>query len=434
MKDLAKLYEIYVESTGVCTDTRKILKGNLFFALSGPNFNGNTFAQKAFDEGAIACVVNEEISGIPDERLFVVDDTLEVLQALATHHRQQLKIPVFGITGSNGKTTTKELMHHALSVKYKTFATKGNLNNHIGVPLSLLAIDDSFEFAIIEMGTNHVGEIASYCKMAQPNFGLITNIGKAHIGEFGGFENIIIGKSELFDYLNKDNGLPFINTNDAVLNNMKKRFANPFTYPNEGDYFEAKLLPSQEALQMEVEGGIHIKTQLFGQFNANNVSAAMCVAKYFEVDLKKAAVAIEAYTPTNMRSQLIKTDKYQIILDAYNANPDSMQLAIESLSASAKSESVAILGDMLELGDMSTLEHEKLAELAVDLGISRRIYFGEQIQKAKQADPFGTFFTNKEVLINHLKEKPIKSGSTILIKGSRRNGLEDLVEVLTGKA
>ncbi|MFQ3212690.1 MAG: UDP-N-acetylmuramoyl-tripeptide--D-alanyl-D-alanine ligase [Marivirga sp.] len=427
---IENLYEIYQASTGVCTDTRRIAQGNLFFALKGPNFNGNAFAQKALNQGATVVVLDEQIEGLKEAQCIVVADALAALQELAAYHRSQLKIPVIGITGSNGKTTTKELMQLALSVKYKTYATKGNLNNHIGVPLSVLEIDESYEMAIIEMGANHMGEIASYCAIAQPDFGLITNIGKAHIGEFGGFENIIIGKSELFDFIRKNKGKVFINTNDAVLNNMKKRFADALSYPNEGDYLEASIAPSSFHLKMIIENSIEVSTKLFGQYNFNNVGAALCVAKYFEVDIREAAEAIAAYEPDNMRSQLIETSKYTIILDAYNANPDSMQLAIESLCSSAKSASVTILGDMLELGEMSVIEHEKLAELAVDLGVSRRIYFGEQIQKAMNVDPFGTFFLNKEVLIRHLKEQPIKSGSTVLIKGSRKNALEDLITVL----
>ena len=225
MTQLEILYDIYLESTGICPDSRKLEKGNLFIALKGPNFNGNKFAQKAIDEGALAVVVDEKEFHQDKENYFLVEDTLKTLQLLATHHREQLNIPILGITGSNGKTTSKELIHAVLAKKYKVFATSGNLNNHIGVPLSLLSIKKDHEIAIIEMGANHVGEIASYCKMAQPTHGLITNIGKAHIGEFGGFENIIIGKSELFDFLKKNDGVPFINTQDPVLKNMEKRFS-----------------------------------------------------------------------------------------------------------------------------------------------------------------------------------------------------------------
>ena len=428
-----QLYSVYKQSAGVSTDTRKIKPNDLFFALKGPNFNGNLFAQKAIEAGAIAVVVDEAIDEVPADKTIIVEDALKALQDLASHHRDQLNIPIIGITGSNGKTTTKELMHLALGAKYKTFATRGNLNNHIGVPLSLLAIDDSYEMAIIEMGANHVGEIASYCQVAKPSHGLITNIGKAHIGEFGGFENIIIGKSELYDHLKKNDGVPFINTNDAVLKNMMKRFDNAVSYPNEVDTFTAALLPSNLYLKVKVRD-LEIDTHLFGQYNFNNVAAALCVAEHFEVDLQKAADAVASYQPDNMRSQLIETEDYSIILDAYNANPDSMSLAIESLCSSAKGESVTILGDMLELGEMSALEHEKIAEQAVDLGVSRRIYFGEQIQHAKETDPFGMFFTNKEVLIKHLKAQPIKKGSTILIKGSRKNALEELVDVLSTTA
>lgn len=429
MENVDRLYALFKKSTGVCTDTRSIEKGNLFFALTGPNFNANNFAKQALEKGASAVVVSEEIEDVNEDNCFVVEDTLAALQALALFHRKQLKIPVIAITGSNGKTTTKELMATALSVKYKTYATHGNLNNHIGVPLSLLAIDDTYEMAIIEMGANHIGEIAAYCEIARPDYGLITNIGKAHIGEFGGFENIIIGKSELFDFLKKNEGTAFINTNDPVLKNMTKRFDQPVTFPNAEDAFYAELLAKKVFLKIKVSD-IEFDTQLIGQYNFNNVAAALAVANYFEVPMQSATEAITKYQPENMRSQLIETDDYLIILDAYNANPDSMRAAVESLCTTTNGESVTILGDMLELGEMSALEHEKIAELVVDLGVSRRIYFGELIKQANETDPFGTFFTNKEVLLKHLSEQPIKKGSTILIKGSRKNALEDLMQVL----
>ena len=430
MVDIEKLYDWYLKSTGICTDTRNLEEGNLFIALKGPNFNGNLFAEKAKSAGAIAVVIDEEDYLKPDKNFLLVDNALKTLQELAIYHRDQLKIPIIGITGSNGKTTTKELMYTALSVKYKVFATAGNLNNHIGVPLSVLAIQKTDELAIIEMGANHVGEIASYCEIAKPTHGLITNIGKAHIGEFGGFENIIIGKSELFDYLKKNQGLAFINTEDPVLKNMIKRFPNAITYPNIGDFMEVRPEKGADYLKFSTNEMENVETHLVGQFNYINIAAALGVAKFFEVPLNEAIEAVAGYFPENMRSQLIKTDQYVILLDAYNANPDSMELAIRSLSAIENAETVVILGDMLELGDSTDLEHEKLGELAVDLGISKRYYCGKHIQKAHKKDTFGKYYETKEALINHLKEKPLKKGSTILIKGSRKNALEDVVPYL----
>lgn len=432
MTQIEKLYDIYLESSGICTDSRKLEKGNLFIALKGPNFNGNQFAEKALEEGALAVLVDENEYHQDMDHNILVDDCLKTLQLLATHHREQLNIPVIGITGSNGKTTSKELIHAVLAKKYDVFATKGNLNNHIGVPLSLLSIHKNHEIAIIEMGANHVGEIASYCKISQPTHGLITNIGKAHIGEFGGFENIILGKSELFDFLKKNDGVPFINTNDSVLKNMQKRFSNAVTFPNEGDYLELKPEKGSAFLKYSAEGFSHIETHLVGQFNFLNVAAALCLGKYFEVPMEKAIEATQEYTPENMRSQMINTDHYTILLDAYNANPDSMELAIKSLSSIENTESVVILGDMLELGDIAELEHEKLGELTVDLGISKRYYCGKQIQAASAKDNFGKYFETKEELIEHLKNKPLKKGSTILIKGSRKNALEEIVPFLVG--
>ncbi|MBK6265081.1 UDP-N-acetylmuramoyl-tripeptide--D-alanyl-D-alanine ligase [Marivirga sp. S37H4] len=431
MANIDQLYQLYLESTGICTDTRKLQKGNLFFALKGPHFNGNLFAEKAIEEGAIAVVLDESAYYQEDKSFILVRDALTSLQELASYHRDQLKIPIIGITGSNGKTTTKELMQVALSAKYKTFATLGNLNNHIGVPLSLLSIDSSYEMAIIEMGANHVGEIASYCEIARPTHGLITNIGKAHIGEFGGFENIVLAKSELFDFLKKNNGIPFINTEDAVLKNMLKRFDNAVTYPNEDDFYAAKPLPGSIFLEMETNFHDKISTQLVGQYNFVNVAAALCVAHFFEVPKKAAEKAVSDFQPKDMRSQLIKNDKYNIILDAYNANPDSMELAIKSLSSAENTESVVILGDMMELGESTQLEHEKIGEIAVDLGISKRFYIGKMIQAAKKTDTFGQFFENKADLIAYLKEHPLKPGSTILIKGSRKNALEELLPHLS---
>jgi UDP-N-acetylmuramoyl-tripeptide--D-alanyl-D-alanine ligase len=430
MTQIEKLYDIYLKSTGVCSDTRALEEGNLFFALKGPNFNGNEFAKEALKEGALAVVVDENTYHTDDEKNILVDDALKTLQLLATHHREQLNIPIIGITGSNGKTTSKELIHAVLEKKYNVFATEGNLNNHIGVPLSLLSINNNHEIAIIEMGANHVGEIASYCKMAQPTHGLITNIGKAHIGEFGGFENIIIGKSELFDFLKKNDGIPFINTQDTVLKNMQKRFSNAVTFPNEGDDLELRPEKGTAFLRYSTEGFSHIDTNLVGQFNYLNVASALCIGKFFKVSMEKAIEATQEYMPENMRSQMIKTDNYTILLDAYNANPDSMELAIKSLGAIENTESVVILGDMFELGESSELEHEKLGELAVDLGISKRYYCGKLIKSASKLDTFGKYFETKDELIEHLKNKPLKKGSTILIKGSRKNALEEIVPFL----
>jgi UDP-N-acetylmuramoyl-tripeptide--D-alanyl-D-alanine ligase len=430
MTQIEKLYEKYLESTGICTDSRTLKSGNIFLALKGPNFNGNTFAQKALDEGASAVVVDENEYHQEDGHTILVDDALKTMQLLSTHHREQLNIPIIGITGSNGKTTSKELIEAVLAKKYNVFATQGNLNNHIGVPLSLLSIQKEHEIAIIEMGANHVGEIASYCKMVQPTHGLITNIGKAHIGEFGGFENIIIGKSELFDFLKKNDGIPFINTQDAVLKNMRKRFSNALTFPNEGDDLELRPEKGTAFLQYSTGEFKNVETNLVGQFNYLNIAAALCIGQFFGVSMEDGVQATKDYMPENMRSQMVKTDKYTIILDAYNANPTSMELAIKSLSSIENTESVVILGDMLELGDTTEMEHEKLGELAVDLGISKRYYCGKQIQFASKKDNFGKYFETKDELIEHLAAKPLKKGSTILIKGSRKNALEEIVPFL----
>ncbi len=422
---ISELYQLFLQCEAVCTDTRNIIPGGLFVALKGPNFNGNDFASEALEKGAKYVVVDEARSLI-DQRTLLVEDGLIALQALARHHRDQLNIPVIGITGSNGKTTTKELTHAVLNQKYRTSATLGNLNNHIGVPLTLLSIGTDIEMAIVEMGANHVGEIAALCAIANPGYGLITNIGHAHIEGFGGFEGVIRGKSELFQHLLENQGVAFINMLDPVLSNMTKRFEEPYTYPH--GYLEAAIEGADPFLKFTVESHKHIDTQLIGKYNFANVAAALCIGKYFGVPMEHAVKAIQQYHPQNNRSQVVESETNTLILDAYNANPDSMRVALENLRSMQAGHKTVILGDMKELGEEEESAHQKLGEDTLK-GFDRVIFCGSLIKTASTANPKAEYYVSKEELIKALDQNPI-SQSTILIKGSRSMGLEALIKVL----
>lgn len=425
---ITSLYEKFLNSTGVCTDTRKIVKGCIFFALKGPNFNANEFAQKALESGAVYAVV-DDTSYVVDARYILVKDSLKALQELATYHRSKLKIPVIGITGSNGKTTTKELIKAIVSKKFETFATEGNLNNHIGVPLTILSIDSKIEMAIIEMGASKIGDIAELCEIAKPTHGIITNIGKAHTEGFGGFDGVIRGKSELYQYLLDHDAKVFINSQNEILNNMVNRFDRPYLYPAYSDYYHCELITADPFLVIKSDKGSLIETNLVGKYNFENIAAALCIGKFFEVDNKKANRAVSKFTPSDNRSQIIKKGQKMLILDAYNANPVSMKAAIENLADMESQNKVVILGDMNELGDISDEEHFKIGELTKTLGFNKVIFCGEKILAATKANPDSTYFREKKQLIDYLEEHPIEDG-TILIKASRSLGLEKLIDVI----
>jgi UDP-N-acetylmuramoyl-tripeptide--D-alanyl-D-alanine ligase len=428
MMDIQNLYQKYRESGRVSTDTRQITPGSVFFALKGEKFNANEFAADALAKGASYAVI-DETQYAKDEHYIVVEDVLETLQKLARHHRDQLKIPFIGLTGSNGKTTSKELLHAVLSKKFRTLATKGNLNNHIGVPLTLLSIDDSIEIAVIEMGANHLGEIALLCSIANPTHGFITNIGRAHIGMFGGFENIIRAKSELYQHLIQTQGQVFINSHNPILFNMSKRFAKPLFYPGGGDYYHCELLNADPFLRIRSESGEEITTQLIGDYNFENVAAALCIGKYFGLKSQEANKAIAEYSPGNMRSQVVKKGTNTIILDAYNANPSSMNAAIENLAAMKAAKKVAILGDMFELGDEAEADHKSIGKLLSDKQFSAVYLCGALMKAATHELPSAHYFEKKEDLLNELTKNPL-SDSTVLVKASRGIGLESVVDVL----
>jgi UDP-N-acetylmuramoyl-tripeptide--D-alanyl-D-alanine ligase len=422
------LYQKYLTTGKISTDTRQITPDSVFFALKGDKFNANEFAHEALAKGASYAVVDEE-RFVKGERYILVEDSLVALQELAKYHRSQLTIPVIGLTGSNGKTTSKELLNAVLSKKYKCLATKGNLNNHIGVPLTILSIDRTIEIAIIEMGANHVGEIALLSSIANPTHGFITNIGKAHIGTFGGYENIIRGKSELYQHLIMNEGIVFINSQSPVLSNMAKRFKSPLMYPAIGDYYSCELLGSDPFVKIKLENGEVVQTQMIGSYNFENIAVALCIGKYFGVDAKLSMNAIEEYIPGDMRSQVLKKGNNTIILDAYNANPSSMQAAIDNMAGMKADKKIVILGDMFELEGEAEKEHRDLGKLLHEKKFNRAYLCGKLSQFAKEECTSALYFESKEVLVAELKKNPIHD-ATILVKASRGIGLESVVEYL----
>lgn len=425
---IEQLYRNFLETRKISTDTRQITPGSVFFALKGDKFNANEFAGEAIAKGAKYAVVDDE-RFVKGEQYMLVEDSLVALQKLARRHRDQLKIPIIGLTGSNGKTTSKELVNAVLSKKFKTHATKGNLNNHIGVPLTILSIDNSVEMAVVEMGANHLGEIALLCSIANPTHGFITNIGKAHIGTFGGFENIIRGKSELYQHLLENDGVAFINSQDSILSNMAKRFKAPILYPGAGDYYSCKLLESNPFVKLEAENGEIIQTQTIGSYNFENMAVALCIGKYFEVEARLANKAIAEYVPGNMRSQVLKSESNTIILDAYNANPSSMQAAVDNLADMKAAKKVVIVGDMFELEEEAEREHCDLGRLLKGKKFDKVYLCGKLVSATKKEFPDALHFASKDMLVAELKRNPIK-GATILVKASRGIGLETILEFL----
>ena len=425
---IEQLYQKYLETGKISTDTRQITPDSVFFALKGDKFNANEFAAEALSKGASYAVVDDDRFAKSD-RYMLVEDSLKALQDLARHHRSQLRIPVIGLTGSNGKTTTKELVNAVLSQKFRTYATKGNLNNHIGVPLTILSIDKSVEVAIIEMGANHVGEIALLSSIANPTHGFITNIGKAHIGTFGGFDNIIRGKSELYQHLIVNDGVVFINSKNSILSNMAKRFRSPLFYPAVGDYYSCELIHSDSHLRIKTENGEIIQTQIIGAYNFENIAVALCIGKYFQVEAHRANAAVAGYVPGNMRSQVLKKERNTIILDAYNANPSSMEAAIENLASMKAGKKVVILGDMFELEGEAEQEHRQLGRLLKEKKFSRVYLCGKLMRSAKEEFPDALLFERKDLLTEELKRNPIHD-SVILVKASRGIGLETVLEFI----
>ncbi|SHH05899.1 UDP-N-acetylmuramoyl-tripeptide--D-alanyl-D-alanine ligase [Flagellimonas flava] len=422
---LEELHDLFLEHPKVCTDTRKITQDCLFFALKGPNFNGNKFADQALEKGASYAIIDEE-SFKTSERYIVVENVLETLQQLATFHRNHCNAKVVALTGSNGKTTTKELINQVLSAKYETIATQGNLNNHIGVPLTLLSISESTEIAIVEMGANHQGEIAFLGQLAQPDFGYITNFGKAHLEGFGGVEGVIKGKSELYkDLIERDKSI-FLNADDPIqLEKLGGHIKKYGFSQDDPQYYNIKLLSSHPFVVFEFEG-IQVNTRLVGEYNFPNCCAAVTIGKYFNVEPETIKTSIENYIPQNNRSQLMKQNGFQIVLDAYNANPTSMEAALKNFSKTDLEHKSCILGDMFELGEDAAKEHQYIADLARELGFNDVLLVGENFF---ETDSKFQKFREFEALQDFLTSRPPKKGG-LLIKGSRGMALERVLEVL----
>jgi len=414
---IENLHTLFLKHQLIDTDTRKIRNNSLFFALKGDNFNGNKFANEALNKGASYAIIDEaEYSG---DHTILVDNVLNSLQQLANFHRKRLNIPIISLTGSNGKTTTKELINAVLSKKYKTSATTGNLNNHIGVPLTLLSMTSETEIGIVEMGANHLKEIELLCKIAEPNFGYITNFGKAHLEGFGSIEGVVKAKSELYDFLRNNEGIAFVNSDD-VKQVQQSKGIEIITFNNE----KIQFIEANPFVTVQFKKTL-IKSQLIGKYNYQNIAAAIAIGNYFNVEVNEIKDAIENYIPSNNRSQIIQKGTNKIILDAYNANPSSMQAALENFKQLEDSYKIVFLGDMFELGSESTLEHQKIAALAASFHFKEVHLIGKafsttNVKNAFIYDSFEAFKTSK---IN-----PILN-ATILIKGSRGMALERILDL-----
>ena len=430
------LYSRYLAAGGlVSTDSRQPQPSTLFFALNGPSFRGAAFAPQALAKGAAHAVVDDVALAATDPaRYTFVPDTLAALQALAHHHRRQFNIPVLAITGSNGKTTTKELVTAVLAQQFRVLATIGNLNNHIGVPLTLLRLRaGEHDFAVIEMGANHRGEIAAYCAWAEPTHGLITNIGKAHLEGFGGAEGVALGKGELFDYLTRTGGTAFVNTLDPRLPSLAAQVPTTLTYPRLIDNYPATLLSADPAVALRLGDGTELVAQLTGDYNFPNLAAAAAVGQYFGISTDKIAAALARYNPQNNRSQVLRTPaSNDLILDAYNANPSSMAAALRSFAArpvATGQTKLVILGDMFELGDDSAAEHHQLGQLLAQLPLPQVLLIGPEMLGAAAVAGSAQHFATKAEAADWLRAHPVR-GQQVLVKGSRGMALETLVDLL----
>ena len=427
LPSIVYLYDIFKRSPRIQTDTRKLQKGDLYFALKGPNFNGNLFAIAALEAGAAYAIVDE---AIPDSekwntKILQVQDTLTCLQELAKFHRQQLKIPFIAITGSNGKTTTKELVSAVLASHLITYTTQGNLNNHIGVPLTLLSIQNDAQIAVIEMGANHLHEIEQYCNYTLPTHGLITNCGKAHLEGFGSEAGVKKAKGELFDFIRSNHGTVFVMSDYEYLNEMSKGIAEVITYGSESGNFQGSAVDRDGMLSVNFSKGLEgtIHTQLVGAYNLPNVLAAVSIGKYFKVPDDKIKAAIESYAPTNSRSQLLQWNGNTVILDAYNANPSSMKLAVENFSKIASDNKIMCLGGMKELGTESLEEHQALINYIDQFSWKQVLLVGEEF---KNCEHHYLYFENAKEAKLWIQCQSYKQHH-ILIKGSRGIQMEQLI-------
>lgn len=423
---LEELHITFLKSSGVSTDSRNIKENQIFFALKGTHFDGNKYAQKAIDQGAKLVIIDDKKH--KNEKTLIVDDVLKCLQDLAHYHRYYLDLTIIAITGSNGKTTTKNLIKEVLSRQFEVKATEGNLNNHIGVPLTLLSFNSSHEIGIVEMGANHQGEIKALCKIAEPSYGYITNFGKSHLEGFGGIEGVIKGKSELYDYLMRKNRKIFINADDAKQVDITKE-AKTYRIGKESlADCRVKFIKADPYVEVSFNGK-HIQSRLLGAFNFKNISVAIGFGVYFSVQSLEIIEAIEAYSPQNMRSQIIEKDNFKILLDAYNANPTSMEAAILALDQIKAERYGVILGDMFEVGNTSEKEHQKIIDLILSKKFEQLILVGEAFYELAQNNQKIKAFRTTKDLISKLTAFDFKD-HTILIKGSRGMQLETLVDAL----
>ena len=425
--NLTKLHDYYKDTSGVVTDSRKLTQNCFFIALRGDNFDGNQFAETAIAQGAKYALVDRPEIAKKSDRLLLVDNTLESLQELAQYHRNKLKAKIIALTGSNGKTTTKELIMSVLGKKFDTKATKGNLNNHIGVPLTLLDFDQNTEIGIVEMGANHQKEIDFLCQLAQPDIGLITNFGEAHLEGFGGVEGVIKGKSELYKYLSQTNGTIILNIDDSIQSKWES-YSPHYTFGEDAkadcrlEYLKRKSQP----LAISTKGKT-IESQLFGEYNYSNIAVAVALGEFFDLNLEQIEEGISGYRPTNNRSQIIHKGTNKITLDAYNANPSSMKASITSFVDNREKKGVVILGDMFELGTQTASAHQEILNLVVGTNVEDILVVGKYFFKTQTQDPRVQYFSTLEEIKNFLIQNPFDK-SDILIKGSRGMTLETLLE------
>ena len=425
--EINQLHALFLECSSVSTDSRKITKNAMFFALKGDNFNGNVYAKQALQDGAKYAIIDNE-TYVTSAQTILVKDVLKTLQQLASFHRLYLKTPIIALTGSNGKTTTKELINATLSKKFNTTATAGNLNNHIGVPLTLLSMDKHTEIGIVEMGANHQKEIEFLCGIAKPDYGLITNFGKAHLEGFGGVEGVIKGKSEMYDFLITNNKSIFVNANDPIQVEKTKQ-AHIFTFGNDSNAdVKIEFIEAQPNVKVRYNNLI-INSHLIGEYNFTNIAVAIAIANYFKVDDKGIKEAIESYMPSNNRSQVIQTASHKIIMDAYNANPTSMRAALLNFEKLNDKIKVAILGDMFELGHEAEKEHQNIVDLASTQLLDKIILIGANFYKTKIVSPKVQVFESFDDFKNNFNPSELEF-ATLLIKGSRGMALERVLDIL----
>ena len=422
--EISTIYKIFLASNGVSTDSRKVQKNDLYFSLKGPNFNGNKFAKSALEKGACYVIVDQE-EYVISKSCILVENCLTTLQDLANYHRKKCKAKVIGLTGSNGKTTSKEIIFSVLKNEFKTIATIGNLNNHIGVPLTLLSIKEETEIAIIEMGANHVKEIELLCNIADPDYGYITNFGKAHLEGFKNIEGVIKGKSELYNHLIKKSKLIFINNCDKKQVEITKEYSNKFTFGETNSDSNFYIKSINPTINISIDN-VSIESNLLGKYNVNNIAVAICIGRYFNISNEKIKKGIEDYIPDNNRSQIIQKGSNKIILDAYNANPTSMQLALSSFNEMKGEKKIIFVGDMFELGENSHQMHQEVVNTIEKMEFYQTFLIGDLFNKTKHSSKIKSV-KNLNDLRKNIHEI---SNSTILIKGSRGMELENIVDFI----